>query len=235
MQITQKQSPNRNRGRQGHTPDIIVCHITEGAFDGAVSWLTNPDSQVSSHFVVARDGRVTQLVALEDTAWANGTTTGTDSRGNRHSRLAAVRNRNVNANLYTISIEHEGRFSETRGALTPAQLQATIDLVAHIRAEVKRIFNFDIPINRDHIVGHADITPQWKPNCPGREYPFDEIISRLTPQENTHNPSDWAKAAWQWATDNKLTDGTNPQDVPTREQMMQLLFNYHKFSNASIS
>jgi len=42
MKITQYASPNRNRGRAGWVPDIIVCHITEGAFAGAISWITNP-------------------------------------------------------------------------------------------------------------------------------------------------------------------------------------------------
>ena len=239
MNIQQHTSPNINRGRQGWIPDIIVCHITEGAFNGAVSWLINPQSQVSSHFVVAQDGRVAQLVPLTDTAWANGTTTGTDNRGNRHSRITAVRDRNVNANLYTISIEHEGRLTETGGRLTPAQLEATLWLVAHIRSEVKRIFNKEIPINRDNIVGHADITPRWKPNCPGAGFQFDEIIQRLRTNEspsiteNTPNPSRWAREAWDWAVQHRLTDGTNPQGIPTREQMMQLLYNYDQFISSN--
>ena len=236
MQITQRSSPNQAVGRAGWSPDIIVCHITEGSFDGAVSWLTNRESQVSSHYVVAQDGRITQLVPLENTAWANGTTTNAaDSRGNMHSRLTAVQKRAVNANLYTISIEHEGRLSETGGALTPAQQAATTWLIAHIRDEVKRIYGTDIPLNREHIVGHADIAPRWKPNCPGAKFPFDEIIRNLsagTEQTSTPKstaPSPWAKDAWQWATQNKLTDGTSPQAMPTREQMIQLLYNYDRF------
>jgi len=236
MNIQQFTSPNINRGRQGWAPDIIVCHITEGAFNGAVSWLTNPQSQVSSHFVVAQDGRIAQLVPITDTAWANGTTTGTDNRGNRHARLEAVRQRNVNANLYTISIEHEGRLAETGGRLTPAQLEATVRLIGHIRTEVRRIFNTEIPISRDNIVGHADITPQWKPNCPGAAFQFDEIIQRLRANESNvvaedaPGPSRWAAEAWEWATQRRLTDGTNPQGIPTREQMIQLLYNYDKWT-----
>jgi len=235
MQIVQKKSPNFAKGRQGRTPDIIVCHITEGAFDGAVSWLTNPASQVSSHFVVAQDGRVTQLVAIEDTAWANGTTTGTDSRGNRHSRLQAVRDRNVNANSYTISIEHEGKFSQTGGALTPEQQKATTELMRHIRNEVKRIYSFEIPVTRDNIVGHADIVPLWKPNCPGFRFPFDEILTALQEKTLLQSPNDWARFAWQWGIESRLTDGTNPQGIPTREQMLQLLYNYNNFINSSSS
>ena len=92
MNITRQMSPNFNRGRQGHVPDMIVCHITEGSFAGAVSWLANPASQVSAHFVVARDGRVTQMVEIGDTAWANGTNNTQNSNlWNGHSTLGVVR------------------------------------------------------------------------------------------------------------------------------------------------
>ena len=180
MRITKQPSPNRNTGRQGHTPDIIACHITEGSFEGAVSWITNPTSRVSYHFVVARDGRVVQAVDIADTAWSNGTTNGASNNSNQHSRLEAVRNRNINANLYTVSIGFEGRHHEKEGDLSAAQCLAAVQLITHIRDEVHQRFGVSIPFNRQSIVGHSDITPRWKPNCPGHRFPFDEIISQLT-------------------------------------------------------
>jgi len=41
-------------------------------------------------------------------------------------------------------------------------------------------------------------------------------------------PSPWARTAWAWGIENQITDGTNPQTMPTREQLVQLLFNYHR-------
>jgi len=41
-------------------------------------------------------------------------------------------------------------------------------------------------------------------------------------------PSDWAREAWEWGTANGITDGTNPQGAPTREQVVQLLYNFYK-------
>jgi len=177
MTIQQRPSPNITKGRLGWIPDIIVCHITEGAFGGAVSWITNPISRVSYHFVVAKDGRIVQAVPITDTAWANGTTNSNDTRDNRHSRLQAVRDRRTNANAYTISIGHEGHSGQTNGNLTLEQLNATVDLINHIKAEVRRIYGIEIP--NENIVGHSDITPHWRPNCPGQGFPFDEIIDRL--------------------------------------------------------
>ena len=179
MNIAQRPSPNHSLGRQGHIPDIIVNHITEGAFPGSIYWAINPDSGISYHFLVSRTGEITQCVAIENMAWANGTGNNGDRRDNKHSRLAVVRNRRVNANLFSISIGHEGRHDETQGALTAEQQAATIWLKRHIREEVRRIWGITIPFTRDTIVGHVDITPINAPICPGERFPFDDIIRIL--------------------------------------------------------
>jgi N-acetyl-anhydromuramyl-L-alanine amidase AmpD len=182
----QRASPNKQTGRDGWKPDTIVCHITEGAYGGAVEWLCNPKAVASAHFVVAQDGRVTQLVSIEDTAWCNGTSPNpaqTTYSGN--STLKTVRDRKTNANLYTVSIEHEGIWATTKGRLTLKQLGTTIELVAWIRSEVKRIYNVVIPLDREHIVGHYQISPINKPNCPGAGFQFDTILKVLHDRETT--------------------------------------------------
>ena len=184
MNIVKKLTPNKYNGRNGWKPDMIVCHITEGSYEGSISWLCNPASKASAHFVVGRDGRITQLVELTDTAWCNGTSTDPNSSVYYgKSSLEAVRERKTNANYYTISIEHEGYYSQTGGNLTSAQLTATIDLIKYIRSEVKRIYGIDIPADREHIVGHYQINPVTKPNCPGEKFPFDYIIVELNRKE----------------------------------------------------
>lgn len=243
-------SPNRNIGRQGWRPDMIVCHITEGSFDGTISWVQNPASQVSYHFIIAKDGRVVQAVDICNTAWANGTTANGDNRDSGHSPLHLVRDRRVNANLYTVSIGFEGRFAETQGELTIGQINAAVWLIPHIQEEIQRLYSMRstiFPFNRDHIVGHHEITPRTRPNCPGSQFPFDAIIQYLheqppeplEPEEcsiptdehadiilPSHEPSSWAREAWAWGIVNNITDGTNPTNPVTREQMLQLLFNY---------
>ena len=180
MNIAQRPSPNHTPGRQGNTPDVIVCHITDGNFPGSIEWVTNPASQASYHFMVSLTGEVTQCVDIEDTAWANGTsmTTG-DNRNSQNSTLAIVRERRANANLYTVSIGFEGVHGETNGRLTLAQQGAGVEAIRHIRSEARRLFGVDIPVARTHIVGHSEVTPLTRPNCPGRDFPFDEIIRVL--------------------------------------------------------
>jgi N-acetyl-anhydromuramyl-L-alanine amidase AmpD len=136
--------------------------------------------------MVSKNGMVTQCVNIRDTAWANGTSGNsnvTDNRSNAHSPLATIRERNINANAISISIGFEGRFHETGGALTPQQFNAAIELYAHIRNEVKNIWGAIIPIDRNHIVGHHEITPRTRPNCPGPRFPFDKIIENLLREE----------------------------------------------------
>jgi N-acetyl-anhydromuramyl-L-alanine amidase AmpD len=181
--IVKKPSPNITKGRNGWKPDMIVSHITEGGFNGAVSWLCNPNSGVSAHFVVAKDGKITQLVELTDTAKANGTSVDLKGKNPKMhyslSTLSKVKDRKTNANYYTISIEHEGFSSEANGRLEPKQLEASIWLHKYIIQEVKRIYRIDIPLDRNHIVGHYQINPVTKPFCPGKNFQFDEILNSL--------------------------------------------------------
>lgn len=127
---------------------------------------------------------MTQLVDIEDTAWANGTSERElDGAYYGHSSLLAVVARKTNANKYTISIEHEGIYATTHGVLTQKQLAATMDLIAWIRSEVKRIYSVVIPLDRTHIVGHNQISPVNKPYCPGAGFQFDTIIKMLRDRE----------------------------------------------------
>lgn len=179
FKIIKKNSPNK-MSRKGWKPDIIVSHITEGSYAGAVSWLCNPKSGASAHFVVSKKGEITQLVDIREAAWCNGTST--DPKKNNHyskSSLKIVRDRKTNANYYTISIEHEGFYKDGYGALTPEQLEATIWLHRYIIDEVKKIYGIEIPIDREHIVGHYQIDPIRKPNCPGKAFQWDKLIEGL--------------------------------------------------------
>ncbi|HSL64298.1 MAG TPA: N-acetylmuramoyl-L-alanine amidase [Gaiellaceae bacterium] len=124
-------------GSRNHTPalrplrtiDRIVIHVTEGRFRGSVRWLRNPRSRGSSHFVVSRSGRIVQLVSTSDIAWHAG-------------------NRRVNAR--SLGIEHEG-WTYRRGSITGAEYRASARLVAYLASRM------GIPIDRRHVIGHAEV------------------------------------------------------------------------------
>lgn len=162
--------------RRGHAPSIIVDHITDGTAASTISWFRSQSNTVSSaHFLVTQTGRIYQFVKIEDNAWANGMST-----SELHIATASiVREKGVNPNWYTVSIEHEGIYSKTRGELTKEQLEATIWLHGYIIDYVKKKWHVDIPRDRKHILGHYQIDPVRKPQCPGEKYPFDTIIRAL--------------------------------------------------------
>jgi N-acetyl-anhydromuramyl-L-alanine amidase AmpD len=118
---------------------LIVIHVTDGSFDGAVSWLTNPLAHVSSHYVVSRDGQIDQLVARKDIAWHSG-------------------NHTVNAE--SIGIEHEGITDDPSG-FTAAEYRAS----AHLVAWLARLY--EIPIDRTHIIGHSEVPDPTDPTQGG--------------------------------------------------------------------
>lgn len=68
-------TPNKNPGHVECRG--LVVHIASGYYNGTISWEKNSDANVSSHFVVGRDGSIAQLVDTNDTAW-------TQRKGNGH-------------------------------------------------------------------------------------------------------------------------------------------------------
>ena len=67
--IYYRNSPNQSDRRT----DVrtVVLHDTEGAYEGAVSWLCNPKAQASAHVVLDENGlNATQLVPYDRKAWS---------------------------------------------------------------------------------------------------------------------------------------------------------------------
>jgi len=159
------QSPNYS-SRRGWKPDRIVMHVCEGTFKGSVSWLCNKESGASSHFVTGRNGERADIVPTEMSAWCNGTSNKPDNPfyyGN--STLAFVRERQSNANWYSISIENEGySYKDLYGGLTEKQYQTVLQICKEVITKYPAI-----KIDREHIIGHYEIAPIGKPNCPRKK------------------------------------------------------------------
>jgi hypothetical protein len=147
-------SPNYWAGRAGHEPSVIVCHGTAGSAPGCVNWLCNPQSGASAHYVVTRDGTTYQLVAEQNSSWANGI-----------PEPPSLYMRGANPNLFSISIEAERPASDNSTPLTEVQTQAIIRLVAGIRARWGPL----------PLVPHSTISPLSRARCPGPDYPMARI------------------------------------------------------------
>jgi len=66
-------SPNFGPRRGGLSPSLIVLHYTAmDSAERARDWLCDPESQVSSHYLIGRDGRIWRLVDEAMRAWHAG-------------------------------------------------------------------------------------------------------------------------------------------------------------------
>ena len=175
--IQVRNAPRFGTLRQGWIPDIITLHTSGWTKSSAINTIMNPANNVSYHYLISLAGDITQLVDIRNTAFHAGLSA--DLR--RQSLLAAVRTRNVNPNLYTIGIAF-GDLHLNRGRLTQAQIESVIWLIQCVRAEVRRIWGREIPIDRNHIVGHGQINPVTRSGCPG-PIQWDEIMSGLEKED----------------------------------------------------
>lgn len=117
-------SPNFS-SRAGTPISHVIVHDTEGSFAGSVSWLKNPASQASAHYIFrSNDGFLKQLVREADKAW--------------HVRCW---------NDWTIGIEHEG-YVNNPAWFTPIMYQNSALLSRHLTAR------YGLARNRLKVVGH---------------------------------------------------------------------------------
>ncbi len=166
MNIIQKPSLNFS-SREGYTPELIVIHIMAGSLSGTDDWFTKmaATSQVSAHYGIGLKGEIHQYVEEKFKAWHAGQVV------NPTAKLLKL---NVNPNLYTIGIEHEG-YDLSKNPI--GQLQASADLIKDICVRYK------IPVDRKHIIGHYEIKAS-KPNCPSTDKSIiDKIISLIKEDE----------------------------------------------------
>lgn len=159
--------------RDGHVPYVIVDHISAGSMGSMDNWFRSAGNKKSSaHFGVSKAGEIHQYVPIQRMAWANGL-----SQWEQRNALAQVirNNPSVNPNKYTVSIEHEG----TDGDLTQAQFAATVWLHKYIQTEIKRLYGRDMALDEYHVIGHFQVDPKRKPNCPGPKFPWANLYAAL--------------------------------------------------------
>nr|WP_293172273.1 peptidoglycan recognition family protein [Nannocystis sp.] len=112
--------------------DYVVVHTMQGSYGGTISWFQNPNSQVSTHYVMrSGDGEVTQMVLDKDRGYHVGAT-----------------------NRYALGIEHEGFVADPGKWYTWAMYNSSARLTRWLTIK------HDIPVDRDHIVGHVELPNQ---------------------------------------------------------------------------
>ena len=155
--VTWVGSPHRYKGRHGFRPEAVVIHIIEGTLAAADSWFQAPESAVSAHYGIGRTGEIHQYVGEADTAFHAGRVW--------KSRWTSLKPQ-VNPNLYTIGIEHEGK---GRSEWPDTMYESSAQLIADVCTR------WSIPIDRDHVVGHREI--YGRKTCPNDVVDLDRLIA----------------------------------------------------------
>jgi N-acetylmuramoyl-L-alanine amidase len=146
-------SPNHGERVDGRKPDMIILHYTGmPSGDQALSWLCNPESQVSSHYFIYEDGRVAQLVPEDRRAWHAG-------------KSSWAGETDINSCSIGIEIANAGH----PGGLPPfpdAQMKSVAELCRDCGER------WGIPPER--VLGHSDVAPIRKvdpgENSSGKTY-----------------------------------------------------------------
>ncbi len=169
--------PSPNFGpRISHPTDILVLHYTaEKTAEEAIARLTDPTSGVSAHYLVAKDGVITQLVREADRAWHAGVSYWTGD---------------TDVNSRSIGIEIDNLGSSLGPPLPPyphVQIEAVINLSLDI------VQRHCIPAQR--IVGHSDVAPDRKID-PGAKFPWERLAESglgiwRPPQPVAQSASSW--------------------------------------------
>jgi len=151
-----KKTQNQNNGRAGYSPEAIVLHITEGNFEGTKSWIKNPESKVSYHYIVKKNGKIARFVNEKNTAWHAGRVV---------NPMWDNIKKGINPNYYTIGIAFEGYAGDT---LTFKQFFLGSLLIKLVAKRNK------IQLNRNTLVPHYLITADKI--CPGAGIDIEKII-----------------------------------------------------------
>jgi N-acetylmuramoyl-L-alanine amidase len=158
--------PSPNFDERDHPDSIIVLHYT-GMKDAAsaIERLSDPQSKVSCHYLVAEDGQVCRMVPEEKRAWHAGVSYWRGLQG-------------LNSHSIGIEIVNPGHELGYR-PFPEAQMDALIPLVADIKERYR--------ITRGNVVGHSDIAPQRKQD-PGELFPWARLAKlRLALPRPTKN------------------------------------------------
>ncbi|MGW0141251.1 N-acetylmuramoyl-L-alanine amidase [Streptomyces calvus] len=133
---------NHDRGNRPASQPIryIVVHDTEGAWEGVLDMVQDPTYVSWQYSLRSTDGHIAQHVKAKDVAWHAG---------------------NWYVNAGSIGLEHEGFLAEPDAWYTEAMYRSSARLVKYLSKK------YDIPLDRQHILGHDTVPGPTSGTIPG--------------------------------------------------------------------
>jgi N-acetyl-anhydromuramyl-L-alanine amidase AmpD len=130
--------------------DRVVIHVTQGGYASAVKVFQDPGHGAAAHYIVRKDGRITQLIRELDVAF---------HAGNREY------------NERSVGIEHEG-FVADASSFTDAMYASSARLAAAICGR------YGMPVDREHIIGHVQV-PGTDHTDPGPHWDWERYLQKI--------------------------------------------------------
>ncbi|MEU6271084.1 peptidoglycan recognition family protein [Streptomyces populi] len=118
----------------------IVIHDTEGTWDGVLNLVQDPTYVSWNYTLRSTDGHIAQHVKAKDVAWHAG---------------------NWYVNAKSIGLEHEGFLTAPDTWYTEEMYRASARLVRYLARK------YDIPLDRQHILGHDNVPGPTASTVPG--------------------------------------------------------------------
>jgi N-acetylmuramoyl-L-alanine amidase len=146
--VEKRPSPNFDARKPNY---VVIHHTSDNTAEDALRTLTSPVRKVSAHYLIARDGRVMQLVDDAERAWHAGESSwgGTDD---------------LNSASIGIELDNNGRepFAEP-------MIASLLLVLADLKAR------FEIPTSNS--IGHGDVAPGRKTD-PSALFPWRRLAAQ---------------------------------------------------------
>jgi N-acetylmuramoyl-L-alanine amidase len=155
-------SPNFN-SRPAIPIDTLVIHFTALELQPSIRHLCSPVKQVSTHFIIARDGALFQLVSVGERAW--------------HVGVSSLYGQ-ADVNSFSVGIDL---------VFVPKQLDEYTDPQYDVLSRLTRSLITHLPIVNNRIIGHEHVAlPAGRKNDPGprfdwKRYFFDAGLGSPPP------------------------------------------------------
>ncbi|MEV6420879.1 peptidoglycan recognition family protein [Streptomyces sp. NPDC051662] len=120
--------------------DYIIIHDTEGSWDTTIKLIKDPKYVSWNYTLRSSDGHVAQHVATKDVGWHAG---------------------NWYINSKSVGLEHEGFLTAPDAWYTEAMYRTSARLVGYLARK------YDIPLDRQHILGHDNVPGTTTALIPG--------------------------------------------------------------------
>ena len=156
-------------------PVAVINHIMQGYARTMIEWARTNSTQKSAHFIIDRDGNITQTVSIYSPAWHAG----------RTAKPTWDSFPGGNPNKYTVGIEHEG-FSVDPGygydfiyedGWPDPMMEASVQVHKWILGEL------GLEATDQTVIGHNETDGVSRANDPGPAWSKDVLLGMINGSE----------------------------------------------------